>query len=90
MMYTIITEKKYQRGKRAKGFPKRYLPEIEEYVACLEDNPFQVRNAKKLAGGCSMYRKRFGSWRLIYSVDKKTRTVVLSDLCIRSEGTYRR
>ncbi|GIY52757.1 hypothetical protein CEXT_6371 [Caerostris extrusa] len=90
MMYTIAREKKYQRGRRADGIPKRYSLEIEEYVACLESNPFQVRNAKKIAGGCSMYRKRFGSWRLIYSVDTKTRTVVLTDLCIRSEGTYRR
>jgi mRNA-degrading endonuclease RelE of RelBE toxin-antitoxin system len=37
----------------------------------------------------SHYRKRAGSYRLIFTLDREARTVAISAILIRSEKTYR-
>ena len=56
----------------------------------MEQNPF-AGDIRALQGTewKGRYRKRAGSYRIIFTVDHKTRTVAISAILIRSEKTYR-
>ncbi|GIX81810.1 hypothetical protein CDAR_604491 [Caerostris darwini] len=88
-MYTVIQERAYTAGRLSDGLSKKVLPEIDEFIICLKKNPFDVRKVKQLTENRRVYRKRFGSWRLIYVVDKKEKIVTLLDLCIKAAHTYK-
>ena len=56
----------------------------------MEENPF-AGDVKALhrTEWKGRYRKRVGSYRIIFTVDHKKRTVAISAILIRSEKTYR-
>ena len=52
------------------------IPKIIERVEALSDDPFPRRSVK-LSGTEATYRVRVGSYRVIYSVDRETETIVV-------------
>ncbi len=55
--------------------PNSVAKNISEKILLLSKNPFPT-NSKKLSGQ-NNYRMRVGSYRVIYSLDSKTKTVTI-------------
>jgi mRNA interferase RelE/StbE len=53
-----------------------FIPNILERVEALSDDPFP-RQSVKLSGTEATYRLRVGNYRVIYSVDADTETIVV-------------
>ena len=64
------------------------IPRILEKVEALGDDP-SPRQSLKLSGTEATYRLRIGEYRVIYSVDSETKTVVVYYIRHRREA-YRR
>ena len=45
-------------------------------------------DVRKLAGGTGEYRLRVGDWRVIFTFEDSGRTLVVSRVLRRNEGTY--
>jgi len=64
------------------------IPRILEKVEALRDDP-SPRQSLKLSGTEATYRLRVGDYRVIYSVDTETKTIVVYYIRHRREA-YRR
>lgn len=60
---------------------------VDQHILALEKHP-RPQGVKKL--GSNNYRIRVGSWRVIYVVDDKGKTVLISRIKRREKDTYRR
>jgi len=63
---------------------------IEHAIDEMQEDPF-AGDVKSLKGPewKGRYRKRVGRYRIIFTVDHRTRVVAISAILIRSEKTYR-
>ena len=70
--------------------PRDRQARIERAIDEMEINPF-AGDVKALSGRewKGRYRKRVGSYRIIFSVDHRAAAIAISTILIRSEKTYR-
>jgi mRNA-degrading endonuclease RelE of RelBE toxin-antitoxin system len=70
--------------------PRDRQARIERAIDEMEENPF-AGDVKPLKGPewKGRYRKRVGPYRIIFTVDHKTRAAAISAILIRSGKTYR-
>lgn len=83
--YKVIFEPRAERD--LDSLPPPDFRRIDKRILALEDDP-RPRGAKKL--GENYYRIRVGSWRVIYVVIDKDKTVIVSRIKRRDKSTYRK
>jgi mRNA interferase RelE/StbE len=76
-MASYKIEWKHSVEKELKSIDRQYLPQIIEAVDALSNNPFPPQY-RKLHGVESTYRIRVGDYRIIYQVDTKIKSIVIS------------
>jgi len=71
-------------------FPRDVKERLARAVDEMEIDPFRS-NVKALKGPewKGRYRNKVGSYRIIFTADRETKTVGMSAIVIRSKGTYR-
>ena len=74
-------------GKEAEKIPSKYRESIDKTILSLASEP-RPRRSKKLTDK-EGYRIRSGSYRILYTIDDETKTVVVYRIKIRNESTYR-
>jgi mRNA-degrading endonuclease RelE of RelBE toxin-antitoxin system len=76
--------------KDLKKLPRDRQARLEWAIDEMEEDPFG-RDVKPLKGPQwkGRYRKRVGAYRIIFTVDHKTKRVAISAILLRSEKTYR-
>ena len=76
--------------KDLKRLPRDRQATLERAIDEMEGDPF-ARDVKPLKGPQwkGRYRKRVGDYRIIFTVEHRTRRVAISAVLIRSEKTYR-
>jgi mRNA interferase RelE/StbE len=70
------------------GLPKSAIERVVGRIELLSGNPFP-RQSVKLAGAKQVYRVRAGDYRIVYSVDKTTKQVLVHYVRHRRDA-YRR
>lgn len=71
--------------KDLRRLPARDRQAVREGVADLSDDP-RPRGAVKLVGSANAYRIRIGSYRVIYDVDDRARTITILRVRHRREA----
>lgn len=71
--------------KQQKNVPGKDLEKVKKIITDLQDNP-RPKACKKLSGGMHEYRVRYGNWRVLYSVDDKSRTVIVYGILHRKDA----
>lgn len=76
--------------KDLKRLPRDRQARIEHVIDEMEENPF-AGDVKPLKGPDwkGRYRKRVGPYRIIFTVDHKTKAAAISAILVRSGKTYR-
>ena len=75
-------------SKTYKAMPKQDKARVLEALDGMEHNPHHgdiIALRGKYQGS---YRRRVGSWRLIFDVDTETRTVTVTDIVRRTSKAY--
>ncbi|HXB66959.1 MAG TPA: type II toxin-antitoxin system RelE/ParE family toxin [Candidatus Acidoferrales bacterium] len=85
MTWTIVVAKAAQ--KQLKGIPARDLDKITTGIRAMAANPFHG-DIVKLEGGENGYRRRVGSFRVFFRVDRASRIVQISAILRRTSTTY--
>ncbi|MBI5198274.1 MAG: type II toxin-antitoxin system RelE/ParE family toxin [Nitrospirae bacterium] len=85
MTYQILVEK--QVGKEVRHIPSSARQKIDQAILALASNP-RPQGCKKLTEK-EGYRIRVGDYRILYTVDDQSKTVVIYRIKIRSEKTYK-
>jgi len=77
-------------AKELKRLPRDRQARLERAIDEMAAEPF-AGDVKALQGPewKGRFRKRVGPYRIIFTVNRKTRTVAISAILIRSEKTYR-
>ncbi len=73
-----------------KSLPKNVQRQITRVLATMETDPFQG-DVKPLHGPewRGVFRRRVGSYRLLFTVNHASKLLVVVRILLRSEGTYR-
>ena len=74
MSYSVIIENRAQ--KEFIKLPANYTMAAQHTINALIENP-RPHGVKKLAGSKDGYRVRFGSYRILYTIDDKRRLVTI-------------
>jgi mRNA-degrading endonuclease RelE of RelBE toxin-antitoxin system len=76
--------------KDLRRLPRDRQARVERAIDEMEENPF-AGDVKPLKGPewKGRYRKRVGPYRIIFTVDHKTKAAAISAILIRSGKTYR-
>lgn len=76
--------------KDLKALPRAIRQRVARVVDGMETDPFQG-DVKALAGPewQRLFRRRIGSYRLIFTADRAKKTVFVVRILIRSKNTYR-
>jgi mRNA interferase RelE/StbE len=85
LTYQIIVEKQVE--KEIRHIPLRDRQHIDHEILALASNP-RPPGCKKLTQK-EGYRIRTGDYRILYTIDDKTRTVIIYRIKIRSEKSYK-
>lgn len=85
MNYTIIIEKKAR--KEADRIPVKYRSAIDMAILSLAPNP-RPRGSKKLTEK-EGYRIRVGSYRILYTIDERAKTIIIYRIKIKDKTTYK-
>ena len=85
MTWTIVVAKAAQR--QLKRIPGRDLDKITAAIRAMAADPFQG-DIVKLEGDENGYRRRVGSFRVFFRVDRASRTVQISAVLRRTSTTY--
>ena len=85
MTYRILVEKRIE--KEFRRVPVHDRQRIDRAILALASNP-RPHGCKKLTDKDG-YRVRIGEYRVLYTIDDESRTVVVYRIKIRSEKTYR-
>ena len=72
--YKVIFKPSVEKDLRS--LPQSVVTRIFKHIEALKDAPFP-RQSIKLAGAEQLYRVRIGDYRMIYSVDKNNRQVII-------------
>ncbi|MGH9604264.1 MAG: type II toxin-antitoxin system RelE family toxin [Terracidiphilus sp.] len=77
-------------AKELKKLPRDRQAQIERAIDEMESDPM-TGDVIPLKGPewKDRFRKRVGSYRIVFVLDRKARTVAISAILIRSEKTYR-
>ena len=62
---------------------------ISQKILKLEQDPRPPKTSRRLAGDFEGYRLRVGDWRVLYTINAKTKTVLIYSIKHRREA-YRR
>jgi len=85
LTYRILVEKRIE--KEFRRVPVHDRQRIDRAILALASNP-RPHGCKKLTDKDG-YRVRIGEYRVLYTIDDESRTVVVYRIKIRSEKTYR-
>jgi len=85
LSYKLIIERKAQ--KEAEIIPVKFRASIDKVILSLSSNP-RPHNSKKLTGK-EGYRIRVGDYRILYTIDDETKTIVIYRIKIKGERTYK-
>ena len=85
MTYRILVEKRIEKDFRR--VPVHDRQRIDRAILALASNP-RPHGCKKLTDKDG-YRVRIGDYRVLYTIDDESRTVVVYRVKIRSEKTYK-
>ncbi|MBI5748692.1 MAG: type II toxin-antitoxin system RelE/ParE family toxin [Nitrospinae bacterium] len=85
MNYKIIIERKAE--KEAFNIPLPFRTNIDKAILSLSQNP-RPHGCKKLTGR-EGYRVRVSNYLILYTIDDKTKVVVIYRIKIRGESTYK-
>jgi mRNA interferase RelE/StbE len=85
LKYRIVIERKGE--KEAEKIPIKYRPAIDKAIFSLVSNP-RPHGSKKLTEK-EGYRIRVGNYRILYTIDDATRTVVIYRIKIKGKITYK-
>ena len=85
MTYRIIVERKAQ--KEAQTIPAKNRSAIDKEILSLAFNP-RPYGSKKLTEK-EGYRIRTGNYRILYTIDDETKTVVIYRIKIKGKTTYK-
>lgn len=87
---TWAAELSHAAEKDLKRLPRDIRERLIRAVDDLQQDPFRG-DVKPLKGPewKGRYRKRVGAYRVIFTLDHVTRTILISAILIRSEKTYR-
>jgi mRNA interferase RelE/StbE len=72
--YKVILKPSVEKDLRS--LPQSVVKRIFKHVESLEDDPCP-RGSLKLAGAEQLYRIRVGDYRIVYTVDKDSRQVIV-------------
>jgi mRNA interferase RelE/StbE len=85
LTYRILVEKRIE--KEFRRVPVHDRQRIDRAILALASNP-RPHGCKKLTDKDG-YRVRIGEYRVLYTIDDESRTVVVYRVKIRSEKTYK-
>jgi mRNA interferase RelE/StbE len=85
LTYRILVEKRIEKDFRR--VPVHDRQRIDRAILALASNP-RPHGCKKLTDKDG-YRVRIGDYRVLYTIDDESRTVVVYRVKIRSEKTYK-
>lgn len=85
MTYKIVIERKAE--KEAEKIPVKYRSSIDRAILSLSTNP-RPQGSRKLTAK-EGYRIRSGNYRILYSIDDETKTVVIYRIKIKGKATYK-
>lgn len=85
MTYKVVIERKSE--KDAEKIPIKYRAAIDRTILSLSTNP-RPQGSRKLTAK-EGYRIRCGNYRILYSIDDETKTVVIYRIKIRGKATYK-
>lgn len=85
MKYRVVVEKRGE--KDASKIPARHRKNIDKSILSLASNP-RPRGCRKLTDRDG-YRIRINNYRVLYTVDDETGTVVIYRIKRRKESTYK-
>jgi mRNA interferase RelE/StbE len=85
LTYRIVIERKAQ--KEAQTIPVKYRSAIDKEILSLALNP-RPHGSKKLTEK-EGYRIRAGDYRILYTIDDETKTVVIYRIKIKGKATYK-
>jgi len=83
--YKVVIEKKAE--KEAEKIPVKYRAAIDRTIFSLSTSP-RPQGSRKLTAK-EGYRIRSGNYRILYSIDDETKTVVIYRIKIRGKATYK-
>jgi mRNA interferase RelE/StbE len=83
--YKIVIERKAE--KEAEKIPVKYRSSIDRAILSLSTNP-RPQGSRKLTAK-EGYRIRSGNYRILYSIDDETKTVVIYRIKIKGKATYK-
>ena len=83
MRYTVIIKKTAQ--KQILNLPKTYYEKAKKAILALESNP-RPNGCIKLSGPDNIYRVRFGTYRIIYSIEDAQLVVYIVDVEHRKDA----
>lgn len=72
--YKVILKPSVEKDLRS--MPQSFVARVFKHIETLKDEPFP-RQSIKLAGAEQLYRIRIGDYRVIYSVDKSNKQIVI-------------
>ncbi|TRZ78661.1 hypothetical protein D4R87_00130 [bacterium] len=75
--------------KQIKKFPKKDLHNIFSVVEDLKNDPY-VGDIQKILGEENTWRKRVGSYRIIFKIVVKEKIIFVFDIRRRTTTTYKR
>ena len=86
-MYSLTIRPKVE--KRFSLFPKNLQQNVVKRLLQLQATPFQASlDIKKLTGTQRSFRLRVGEIRIIYELDTKAKTILVSDIDFRRTTFY--
>ena len=85
MAWTVIVAKPAQG--QATRLPAKDQARIAAAVSAMADDPF-AGDVLKLEGARGRWRRRVGSYRIFFTVDKSALTVAVSAIVRRTSTTY--
>jgi mRNA-degrading endonuclease RelE of RelBE toxin-antitoxin system len=85
MTWNFVVAKAAQ--KQLQKLPVKDNERIAVAIRSTAADPFQG-DVTKLEGGGNRYRRRVGSFRVLFQVDRATRTVEISAIVRRTSTTY--
>jgi mRNA interferase RelE/StbE len=83
--YKVVIERKAE--KEAEKIPVKYRVAIDKAILSLATNP-RPQSSRKLTAK-EGYRIRSGNYRILYSIDDETKTVVIYRIKVRGKATYK-
>jgi len=85
LIYKVVIERKA--GKEAENIPAKYRSSIDRAILSLSTNP-RPHDCKKLTVK-EGYRIRSDNYRILYTIDDETRTVVIYRIKVKGKSTYK-